>query len=53
LHGNLVKRKKTRCKSHQRPIRNYFNVSVAEVGDQGVWQSLYIAISQSVQTDSI
>jgi uncharacterized protein YlxP (DUF503 family) len=45
LHGNLVKRKKTRCKSHQRPIRNYFNVSVAEVGDQGVWQSLHIAIS--------
>ena len=36
----LVKRKKTRCKSHQRPIRNYFNVCVAEVGDQDVWQSL-------------
>jgi uncharacterized protein YlxP (DUF503 family) len=45
LHGNnSLKGKRRITKSIKDRIRNKFNISVAEIGDQDVWQSLHIGI---------
>ena len=46
LHGNnSLKGKRRVLRSIKDRLKNDFNVSVAEVGDQDVWQSLHIGIS--------
>ena len=46
LHGNnSLKGKRRVIRAIKDRLKNDFNVSVAEVGDQDVWQSLHIGIS--------
>ena len=46
LHGNnSLKGKRRVVRAIKDRLKNGFNVSVAEVGDQDVWQSLYIGVS--------
>ena len=46
LHGNnSLKEKRRVVRAIKDRLKNDFNVSVAEVGDQDVWQSLHIGIS--------
>ena len=46
LHGNnSLKGKRRVVRAIKSRLKNDFNVSVAEVGDQDVWQSLHIGIS--------
>ena len=46
LHGNnSLKGKRRLVRAIKDRLKNDFNVSVAEVGDQDVWQSLRIGIS--------
>ena len=46
LHGNnSLKGKRRVVRAIKDRLKNDFNVSVAEVGDQYVWQSLHIGIS--------
>jgi uncharacterized protein len=46
LHGNnSLKGKRRVVRAIKDRLKNDFNVSVAEVGDQDVWQSLHIGIS--------
>ena len=52
LHGNnSLKGKRRVVRAIKDRLKNDFNVSVAEVGDQDVWQSLRIGIS-AVGSDS-
>ncbi|MZG53326.1 MAG: DUF503 domain-containing protein [Nitrospinae bacterium] len=52
LHGNnSLKGKRRVVRAIKDRLKNDFNVSVAEVGDQDVWQSLHIGIS-AVGSDS-
>lgn len=52
LHGNnSLKGKRRVARAIKDRLKNDFNVSVAEVGDQDVWQSLHIGIS-AVGSDS-
>ncbi len=45
LHGNnSLKGKRRITKSIKDRVKNKFNVSIAEVGDQDVWQNLHIGI---------
>ena len=46
LHGNnSLKGKRRVVRAIKDRLKNDFNVSIAEVGDQDVWQSLHIGIS--------
>ena len=46
LHGNnSLKGKRRLIRAIKDRLKNDFNVSVAEVGDQDIWQSLHIGIS--------
>ena len=46
LHGNnSLKGKRRVVRAIKDRLKNDFNVSVTEVGDQDVWQSLHIGIS--------
>ena len=46
LHGNnSLKGKRRVARAIKDRLKNDFNVSVAEVGNQDVWQSLHIGIS--------
>jgi uncharacterized protein YlxP (DUF503 family) len=46
LHGNSsLKGKRKVIRAIKDRLRNKFNVSVAEVGDQDVWQSLHLGIA--------
>ena len=46
LHGNnSLKGKRRVVRAIKDRLKNDFNVSVAEVGDQDAWQSLHIGIS--------
>ena len=46
LHGNnSLKGKRRVVRAIKDRLKNDFNVSVAEVGNQDVWQSLHIGIS--------
>ena len=46
LHGNnSLKGKRRVVRAIKDRLKNDFNVSVIEVGDQDVWQSLHIGIS--------
>jgi len=46
LHGNnSLKGKRRVTRAIKGRLKNDFNVSVAEVGDQDVWQNLHIGIS--------
>ena len=46
LHGNnSLKGKRRVVRAIKDRLKNDFNVSVAEVGDQDVWRSLHIGIS--------
>ena len=46
LHGNnSLKGKRRVVRAIKDRLKNDFNVSVAEVGDQDVWQSIHIGIS--------
>ena len=46
LHGNnSLKGKRRVLRALKDRLKNDFNVSVAEVGDQDVWQSIYLGIS--------
>ncbi|PIQ95798.1 MAG: hypothetical protein COV67_12920 [Nitrospinae bacterium CG11_big_fil_rev_8_21_14_0_20_56_8] len=45
LHGNRsLKDKRRVCKAIKDRLKNKFNVSVAEIGDQDVWQNLHLGI---------
>ncbi len=45
LHGNnSLKGKRRITKSIKDRLKNKFNVSVAEIGDQDVWQTLHIGV---------
>ena len=45
LHGNnSLKGKRRIVKSIKDRVRNKFNISIAEIGDQDVWQNLHIGI---------
>ena len=45
LHGNRSLKEKRRVVSSLKDrLKNNFNVSVAEVGDQDIWQSLHMGI---------
>ena len=45
LHGNRsLKEKRRVVRSLKDRLKNNFNVSVAEVGDQDIWQSLHMGI---------
>ncbi len=45
LHGNnSLKGKRRITKSIKDRVRNKFNISIAEIGDQDVWQNLHIGI---------
>ena len=46
LHGNnSLKGKRRVVRALKDRLKNDFNVSVAEVGDQDVWQSIHLGIS--------
>ena len=46
LHGNnSLKGKRRVVRAIKDRLKNNFNVSIAEVGDQDVWQSLHLGIS--------
>ena len=46
LHGNnSLKGKRRIVRAIKDRLKNDFNVSVAEIGDQDVWQNLHIGIS--------
>ena len=52
LHGNnSLKGKRKVIRSIKDRMKNKFNVSVAEVGDQDVWQSLHLGIA-AVNSDA-
>ncbi len=52
LHGNnSLKGKRKVIRSIKDRLRNKFNVSVAEVGDQDVWQSIHLGIA-AVKADA-
>jgi uncharacterized protein YlxP (DUF503 family) len=52
LHGNnSLKGKRKVIRSIKDRLKNKFNVSVAEVGDQDVWQSLHLGIA-AVNSDA-
>ena len=52
LHGNRsLKGKRRVVKSLRDRVKNKFNISVAEIGDQDVWQSLHIGIA-AVSSDA-
>ena len=52
LHGNnSLKGKRRVVRAIKDRLKNDFNVSVAEVGNQDVWQSLHIGIS-AVSSDT-
>ena len=45
LHGNnSLKEKRRITKSIKDRVKNKFNISIAEIGDQDVWQNLHIGI---------
>ena len=45
LHGNRsLKEKRRVVRSLKDRLKNNFNVSVAEVGDQDIWQNLHMGI---------
>ncbi len=45
LHGNhSLKGKRRIAKSIKDRVKNKFNISVAEIGDQEVWQNLHLGI---------
>ena len=45
LHGNRsLKEKRRIVRSLKDRLKNNFNVSVAEIGDQNIWQSLHMGI---------
>ncbi|MFQ5450257.1 MAG: DUF503 domain-containing protein [Nitrospinaceae bacterium] len=45
LHGNhSLKEKRRITKSIKDRVKNKFNISVAEIGDQDVWQNLHIGV---------
>ena len=45
LHGNhSLKGKRRIVRTLKDRLKNKFNISVAEIGDQDVWQSLHIGI---------
>jgi len=45
LHGNKsLKEKRRVTKSIKDRVKNKFNISIAEIGDQDVWQSLHLGI---------
>ena len=46
LHGNnSLKDKRKVVRSIKDRLKNKFNVSVAEVGDQDVWQNIHLGVS--------
>tara|TARA_B100000686_G_C16351250_1_gene742971 strand:+ start:227 stop:529 length:303 start_codon:yes stop_codon:yes gene_type:complete len=46
LHGNnSLKGKRRVVRALKDRLKNDFNISVAEVGDQDVWQSIHLGIS--------
>jgi uncharacterized protein YlxP (DUF503 family) len=52
LHGNRsLKGKRKVVKSMRDRVKNKFNVSISEIGDQDEWQSLQIGIA-AVSSDS-
>ena len=52
LHGNRsLKGKRRVIKSMRDRIKNKFNVSIAEVGDQDDWQKIHLGIA-AVSSDS-
>ena len=52
LHGNSsLKGKRRVIRAIKDRLKNKFNVSVAEVGDQDVWQSLHLRIA-AVNSDA-
>lgn len=52
LHGNQsLKGKRQVVRSMKDRIRNKFNVSIAEIGDQDVWQNIQLGIA-AVGSDS-
>lgn len=52
LHGNRsLKGKRKIVKSMRDRVKNKFNVSISEIGDQDEWQSLKIGIA-AVSSDS-
>jgi len=52
LHGNRsLKDKRKIIKSMRDRVKNKFNVSISEIGDQDEWQSLQIGIA-AVSSDS-
>jgi uncharacterized protein YlxP (DUF503 family) len=52
LHGNRsLKGKRKVVKSMRDRVKNKFNVSISEIGDQDEWQSLLIGIA-AVSSDS-
>ncbi len=45
IHGNTsLKGKRRIAKSIKDRIKNKFNVSVAEIGDQEIWQNLHLGL---------
>ena len=53
LHGNnSLKGKRRVVRAIKDRLKNDFNVSVAEIGNQDVWQSLHIGIS-AVSSDKL
>jgi uncharacterized protein len=45
LHGNnSLKEKRRVTKSIKDRVKNKFNISIAEIGDQDVWQNLHLGI---------
>jgi len=45
LHGNhSLKEKRRITKSIKDRIKNKFNISIAEIGDQDIWQNLHIGM---------
>ncbi len=52
LHGNnSLKGKRKVIRSIKDRLKNKFNVSVAEVGDQDVWQNIHLGIA-AVNSDA-
>lgn len=52
LHGNnSLKGKRKVVRAIKDRLKNKFNVSVAEVGDQDVWQSIHIGVA-AVNSDA-
>ena len=45
LHGNRsLKEKRRIVRSLKDRLKNNFNISIAEIGDQNIWQSLHMGI---------